>query len=77
MYMYIYVYTNDAYVYIYIYHIFILQAGALLQEKLDENEFRREISRTVAGKYFQDLSDNLWHNLEVCKVFMSNISLIS
>ena len=46
-------------------------------EKLDENEFRREIFRTITGKCLQDLSVSFKQNREVCKVFMSNISLIS
>ena len=59
------------------FHIFLLHSGTSLQEKLDENEFRREIYRKITGKCLQDLSDNFKQNREVCKVFISNIYLIS
>ena len=65
------------YIYIYTYHLFLLQAGASLQAKLDESEFRSEIYQKITRKCFQDLSDNFKQNLEVCKVSMSNVSLIS
>ena len=55
----------------------ILHSSVSLQEKLDENEFRRQIYGKATAKCVQYLSDNFTQNREVCKVFMSNISLIS